>query len=210
MERIDAIFFDIGGVCLTNAWGADARAAARRHFGLADEAGEFEARHAQVVEPFERGEVPLDEYLDRVVFYRSRPFERDAFSRFMYAQSQPHDPVLGLLRNLAASRAFRLATINNESRELNRYRIDTFGLDAIFQAFFSSCYLGVAKPDRRIFGIALDVMQADPGRSVFVDDREANVAAAGAAGMRTIHLTDAGRLPRGLFDAGVDVPFLRP
>ena len=210
MERIDATFFDIGGVCLTNGWDADARAAAKRQFGLADEAAEFEARHAEVVEAFERGELSLDDYLDRVVFYRSRPFERDAFIAFMHAQSRPNHSMLSLVRRLAAAGVCRLATINNESRALNRYRIDTFGLDGIFEAFFTSCYLGVSKPDPRIYAIALDVMQADPRRVCSVDDREVNVAAAGAAGMRTIHMTDPGRLPRALFEAGVDAPFLRP
>jgi putative hydrolase of the HAD superfamily len=209
MERIAVAFFDIGGVCLTNGWDAEARAAAKRQFGLADEAGEIEARHADVVEAFERGELSLEEYLDRVVFYRSRSFGREAFIAFMYAQSRPNAPVLGLVRNLAAAGVCRLATINNESRALNRYRIDTFGLAGIFEAFFSSCYLGVTKPDPRIYAIALDVMQTDPARTVFVDDREANVAAARAAGMRTIHMTDPGRLPRALFEAGVDAPFLR-
>jgi putative hydrolase of the HAD superfamily len=124
----------------------------------------------------------------------------------MYAQSQPDESVLGLVRKLAAARTHRLATLNNESRELNRYRIDTFGLDTMFQAFFSSCYLGVGKPNARIFAIALDVMQADPAESLFVDDRETNVAAARALGMRAIHMTDPGRLPQALREAGVDLP----
>lgn len=206
MKRIDVVFFDIGGVCLTNGWGATARAAAVRHFGLAGDAAEFEARHAEVVEAFERGERSLDEYLDWVVFDRARPFGREAFIRFMYAQSQANDSVLDLARKLAAAGTHRLATINNESRELNRYRIDTFGLAAIFQAFFSSCYLGVSKPDARIFVIALDVLQADPAATVFVDDRAENVAAARAAGMQAIHMTDPARLPDALRDAGVTLP----
>jgi putative hydrolase of the HAD superfamily len=205
MERIDAVFFDIGGVCLTNGWGAGARAAAVRHFGLEDEAGELEARHSQIVEAFERGELSLDEYLNRIVFHRSRPFGPDAFVQFMYAQSRADESVLRLVRTLAAAKAYRLATINNESRELNRYRIHTFGLDAIFQAFFSSCYLGVSKPSERIYTIALDVLQAEPAASLFVDDREENAAAARAVGMRAIHVTDPARLPHLLREAGVEV-----
>lgn len=45
---------------------------------------------------------------------------------------------------------------------------NTFGLGTLFSAFFSSCYLGVRKPDPRIYQIALDVMQADPAASVSV------------------------------------------
>jgi len=208
MSRIDTVFFDIGGVCLTNGWGAGARAAAASHFGL--DAAELEARHAEVVDGFERGEVSLDEYLDRVVFDRPRSFGRDAFIGFMHAQSRPYEPVLILVRSLAAAKRYRLAAINNESRELNRYRIDTFGLNEIFQAFFSSCYLGVSKPSARIYAIALDVMQADPLTSLFVDDREENVAGARAAGMRTVHATDPAALPQALREAGIDVPQVRP
>ena len=44
----------------------------------------------------------------------------------MQAQSRPHHSVLSLIRQLASAGSYRLATINNESRDLNRYRIDTF------------------------------------------------------------------------------------
>ncbi|MPZ21064.1 MAG: HAD-IA family hydrolase [Luteitalea sp.] len=98
-----------------------------------------------------------------------------------------------------------MSRINNESRELNRYRIDTFRLRDIFCAFFSSCYLGVRKPDARIYEIALDVMQAEPATSLFVDDREENVEAARALGMPTIHVTDLRGLTEQLLNAGVEV-----
>jgi putative hydrolase of the HAD superfamily len=204
MSRIDTVFFDIGGVCLTNGWGAGARAAAASHFGL--DAAELEARHAEVVDGFERGEVSLDEYLDRVVFHFARSFGRDAFIGFMHEQSRPYESVLILVRSLAAAKRYRLAAINNESRELNRYRIDTFGLNEVFEAFFSSCYLGVSKPSARIYAIALDVMQADPLTSLFVDDRAENVAAARAVGMQAIHMTDSARLPHALREAGINLP----
>ena len=197
----DTIFVDIGGVCLTNGWDTGAREAAAAHFSL--DVDELEARHDPIVEAFERGECTLDEYLDRVIFHRHRTFSRDAFITFMQAQSQPYDAALGLLRRLAATGPYRLATINNESRELNRYRIDRFDLREIFRAFFSSCYLGVRKPDRRIYEVAVDVMQADPAACLFVDDRKENVAGARAAGMRTIHVTDPAGLAGQLTHAGV-------
>jgi len=36
-----------------------------------------------VVSSFERGKISLEEYLERTVFYRSRPFTRDAFRDYM-------------------------------------------------------------------------------------------------------------------------------
>ncbi|MGE0703821.1 MAG: HAD family hydrolase [Vicinamibacterales bacterium] len=204
MSRIVTIFFDVGGVCLTNGWDTGARQSAARHFSLDVE--ELERRHQALADALERGEQSLDGYLDRVVFHRYRSFSRDAFTRFMQEQSQPLGSALGLIRHLASAGSYTLATINNESRELNRYRIDTFRLSDIFSAFFSSCYLGVRKPDARIYEIALDVMQAEPATSLFVDDREENVEGARALGLHTIHVTDPRSLARQLLSAGVEVP----
>ena len=208
MTRVATIFFDVGGVCLTNGWDTSARRSAALHFSLDLE--EFEERHQALVDALERDEQSLDGYLDHVVFHRHRSFSREGFTRFMQAQSQPHGSVLSLIGSLASAGSYRLATINNESRALNRYRLDTFRLRDLFSAFFSSCYLGVRKPDARIYEIALDVMQAAPATSLFVDDREENVEGARALGIHAIHVTDLRGLTEQLIHAGVEVPMSGP
>ena len=80
---IRAIFWDVGGVLLSNAWDHTERAAALEHFHL--DAEEFRDRHEMVVSSFERGKITLDEYLDRTVFYRTRPFTRDEFRDYMFS-----------------------------------------------------------------------------------------------------------------------------
>ena len=202
MTRFETIFFDVGGVCLTNGWDTSARRSAALHFSLDLE--EFEERHQALVDALERDERSLDGSLDHVVFHRHRSFSREGFTTFMQAQSQPHGSVLSLIRSLASAGSYRLATINNESRALNRYRIDTFRLRDLFSAFFSSCYLGVRKPAARIYEIALDVMQAAPTTSLFVDDREENVEGARALGIHAIHVTDLRGLAEQLMQAGVE------
>ena len=208
MTRFATIFFDVGGVCLTNGWDTSARRSAALHFSLDLE--EFEKRHQALVDALERDEQSLDGYLDHVVFHRQRSFSRESFTRFMQAQSQPHGSVLSVVRSLASAGSYRLATINNESRALNRYRIDTFRLGDLFSAFFSSCYLGVRKPGARIYEIALDVMQAAPATSLFADDREENVEGARALGIHAIHVTDLHGLAEQLIHAGVEVPMSGP
>jgi len=98
-----------------------------------------------------------------------------------------------------------MATLNNESRELNEYRIRYFGLCELFDVFFSSCWLGVRKPTRQIYERVLGMTQADPASSVFVDDREQNLAPARALGMQTIRFTSADQLSRSLAGLGFDV-----
>ena len=81
MARIKALFWDVGGVLLTNAWDRSQRDAALEHFQLDKE--EFADRHEMVVSSFERGKIGLDDYLERTVFYRNRPFGRDDFKQYM-------------------------------------------------------------------------------------------------------------------------------
>jgi putative hydrolase of the HAD superfamily len=144
VSAIRAIFWDVGGVLLTNAWDHTQRAEALDHFQL--DPKEFHDRHELLVEPFERGKITLDDYLDRTVFYSPRSFTRGAFRDFMFSLSQPIPDVLAFARQLSDSGKYFMGTINNESRELNDYRIETFGLRNIFRVFFSSCFVGVGKP----------------------------------------------------------------
>ncbi len=200
-RAITHVFLDVGGVLGTDAWDREQRAAAVERFGL--DGVELEERHGKVVDALESGAVTMDEYLDATVFHRTRPFGRDAFRAFMGAQSEPHPEVLALARALAATGGVRLMTINNESEELNLLRIRRFGLAPAFGAFFSSCWVGAVKPSRRIYGTALAISQADPGRAVFIDDRAPNLDPARALGMHVILFRDAGRLRADLAALGV-------
>ena len=92
LSAIRAIFWDVGGVLLTNAWDHTERAEALEHFHLDEK--EFHDRHEMVVSSFERGKITLDEYLDRTVFYHECPFSRDEFRDYMYSLSKPIPEVL--------------------------------------------------------------------------------------------------------------------
>jgi putative hydrolase of the HAD superfamily len=121
----------------------------------------------------------------------------------MFAQSTPSPDTIELARALARTGRYRMMTLNNESAELNQHRIERFGLGDIFTAFFSSCWIGILKPARRIYEVALAMAQARPETSVFIDDRERNLEPARLLGMRTIAFSDAGRLEVELAALGV-------
>ena len=186
MSEIHAIFWDVGGVLLTNAWDHTERAAALEHFRLDEK--EFHGRHEMVVSSFERGKISLDEYLDRTVFYRSRSFTREEFRDYMLSLSRPMTDVLAFARNLAASGKYFMGTINNESRELNLHRIKKFGLRDVFRVFVSSCFVGLRKPENGIYRLALEITQINPEECCFIDDRALNLECAVKLGMRTIQM----------------------
>ncbi len=201
MDKITTLFFDVGGVILTNGWDHISREKAAAYFSYDHES--VEKRHQPLFEEFDSGNLSLEEYLEQVIFFEERTFGREDFIRFMESQSEPHPGSLEVLEKLAQSKRYFLATINNESFALNQYRIRTFGLDKYFTAFLSSCYLGVTKPNHKIFSKALWITQRKGEECVFVDDREENVTAARACGLQGIHLKDQQQLSDLLKEQGI-------
>ena len=201
MSEIHVIFWDVGGVLLSNAWDHTERAAALEHFRLDQE--EFHARHEMVVSSFERGKISLDEYLDRTIFYRNRPFTREEFRDYMFSLSQPMPEVLAFARALAACGKYFMGTINNESRELNLHRIEKYGLREIFRLFVSSCFVGLRKPESGIYRLAIETTQINPDECCFIDDRALNLECAAKLGMRTIQMQTLNQLQEDLGKLGV-------
>ena len=201
MLRISAIFWDVGGVLLANGWDRAQREKALEQFQLDRE--EFNDRHEMLVSSFERGKISLDEYLDRTIFYRSRPFTRDEFRQFMFALSQPKSDELALAQELSRSGKYLMSTINNESREMNLYRIEKFGLREIFDIFISSCFVGLRKPERDIYRLALEITQKVPAQCCFIDDRDLNLESAEKLGMQTIRMQTVEQLRQELRKLGV-------
>lgn len=171
-------------------------------FGL--DATDFEGRHHMLSAAMDDGKLDLEQYLDRTIFYQARPFAKQAVREFIYAQSQPFPDSLALIARVAKAGKVFLATLNNESRELNLHRIETFGLRQYFSVFFTSCYLGVSKPHLEIYQLALDLSQRQPDECVFIDDRALNVESARHVGLNTIQFQNAKQVEDDLRTLGVE------
>jgi putative hydrolase of the HAD superfamily len=192
MKEVHHIFFDIGGVLGSNGWDKEQRQRAVERFHL--DADDFQWRHEDLIGEWEEGRITLDEYLDIAVFHTTRDFSRSEFIRFMLDQSVPNPETVAIARQLAGMSRFHMMTLNNESEELNAYRIIEFGLAPIFEAFISSCYLSVRKPFRRFYNRALGIAQCEPSRSLFIDDRQQNLTPAQSMGMNVILFKSAPQL----------------
>lgn len=185
MAQLTGIFWDIGGVILTNGWGIDSRKAAAEIFQL--DWSDFETLHEVSFADWEKGRLTINEYLNRTVFSEPRPFSREEFTAFMFAQSQEYPRSRQVLTEVARTRQYFIGAINNEPLELNEFRIQGFKLKQEFLVFFSSCYVGSRKPEEDIFRIALQITQKLPGECLFIDDREANLESPRGLGLDTIH-----------------------
>ena len=185
---ITCLFLDIGGVLLTNGWDHHARKRAATHFKL--QWAELEDRHHLTFEAYEVGKLTLEEYLSLTVFYQERPFSRAQFRGFMFAQSTPYSEMIELVSQLKAQHRLKIAVVSNEGRELNAYRIRKFKLDRLVDAFISSCFVHLRKPDADIFRLALAIAQAPARQVVYIDNTPMFVQIAEELGIRSILHTD--------------------
>ena len=184
MPKITTLFWDIGGVILTNGWDHASRREAAATFHLEWE--EFQDRHDLSFPAFDSGQITLNEYLDRTLFYRARPFSREEFTAFMFAQSKEYSDTRAILDQVTNAQKYFVGAINNEPLELNQYRIEAFDLRRNFLVFFSSCYVHSRKPEETIFRVALEVTQRPPEQCLFIDDRPLNLEGPRKLGMNTI------------------------
>lgn len=187
-SSINTIFTDIGGVLLTNGWDRGSRRKAIELFKLDPE--ETEERHHLTFDTYEVGKITLDEYLNRVVFYKKQSFTRNKFRQFMYDQSTPFPEMLALLIKMKKKYGVKIAVVSNEGRELAEYRIKKFKINDIADFFIVSSFVHFRKPDADIFKIALDTAQINPEQVLYLEDRAMFVQVAEGLGIRGLRHID--------------------
>ena len=200
-SQITTLFLDIGGVLLTNGWDRNIRLNAAKKFGL--DYDEMNERHHLTFDTYESGKLSLDEYLNRVVFYRERSFSQDEFKKFMYAQSEPYPDMIELIRGLKTKYNLQIAAISNEGRELTMYRVQQFQLGTFMDFFVSSCFVHYRKPDEDMYRIALDISQAQADQVIYIDDREMFVEVAQELGIAGITHKNYGTTRKSLEELGL-------
>lgn len=184
-KTITTLFLDIGGVLLSNGWGGEQRSNAIAHFNL--DGDEMNERHHLTFDTYEEGKLAFKEYLKRVVFYEERQFSEEEFIKFMFKQSCVYQDTIDFFKGFKKCYHLKVIAVNNEGRELNAYRIKEFKLNELFDAFVSSAFVHMRKPDADIFRMAIDISQTIPEHSLYVDDRLMFVKVAQSLGMHGIH-----------------------
>jgi putative hydrolase of the HAD superfamily len=187
-HKVTTLFLDIGGVFLTNGWDHDSRAKAAVEFGFPY--AEMSRRHDLTFGTYEEGKITLEDYLDRVVFFKERPFTREAFKDFMFAQSQVLPEMMEFAHRLKLRYKLKTVAVSNEGRELTAYRNLKFGLPDVIDFFCSSCYIRMRKPDADIYRLALDMAAARAPEVVYLENTEMFVDVARGLGIHTIFHKD--------------------
>ena len=208
MTEIRTIFWDIGGVILSNGWDRDQRARVLGPLGV-DLAG-YEKRHPSENFYWERGRIDAATFFDRTIFKprNSEPSKLnftfdDLWPKVCGESSFPYPESFDILVALKSSGHFKLATLNNESIELNEYRLDTFGLRQQFDYFICSGHINEMKPHPDIFRAAIRISGQPASTAVFIDDKQENIDAAVYHGMHGIRFESPAQLRSSLADLGI-------
>jgi len=98
--------------------------------------------------------------------------------------------MIELVRKLKAKFGLKIIVLSNEAREVNAHRIHTFKLDEFVDAFISSCFVHLHKPDAAIFRMALDIAQTPARQIVYIENTPMFVQIAEGLGIRGILHTD--------------------
>ena len=108
----------------------------------------------------------------------------------MFAQSTPYPEMIELVAQLKVRYRLRIAVVSNEARELNSHRIHKFRLNRFVDAFVSSCFVHIRKPDADMFRLALDIVQSPVEQVIYIENTAMFVRIAEGMGIRSILHTD--------------------
>jgi putative hydrolase of the HAD superfamily len=137
--------------------------------------------------------LPVAEYWRRVHESVGRPFAPSTLEHLIESDLASWTHYREEVWTMA--RAFREAGgltgfLSNSAPEMMaRVRADR-SPESRFDVVIVSCEVGLAKPDPRIYELALSRLGVAAGQALFVDDREDNIEGAARLGLRTLHFVD--------------------
>jgi len=141
----------------------------------------------------ERGEIPEAEFARRLGEQLDDSFDLARLRELYFELIEPNTPMIAYMRELRG-RGLRMALLTNNVREWEPlWRSKLPELDEIFEVVVDSAFVGMRKPESRIYELTLerlgDGLRAE--ECLFLDDLEVNCDAARGLGMTAVRFDDA-------------------
>ena len=188
---IKAVFFDLGGVILRTEYQAPRQHLAER-FGMDYDdidkvvfgGGPYgSAARASI------GEITEERHWQNVMKTLKLPAsETERVREEFFAGDVIDHEIVEFLRSIKPK--YKTGLISNAWSGLRDYIVRE-KFDNAFHHMVISAEVGVAKPDPKIYHIALEQLQVKPKEAVFVDDFIENINACEKVGMKGIHFKDS-------------------
>ena len=197
MAETKAIVSDFGGVLTTPLM--ESFAAFQDQTGIrSEDLGEAMAAIAErdgdnPLYRLERGEITevaflgmLGEGLEPLLGHRP---ELHQFREIYFEALNPNEPMIELMRELKAS-GLRMAMLTNNVKEWEPVWRSMLPVDEIFETVVDSGFVGVRKPEGRIYEMVTERLSLPAEACLFVDDVDVNCSGARRAGMSAVHFRD--------------------
>lgn len=185
---IRAVFFDLGGVIVRTEFQAPRQRLAER-LGMEYEDLVKVVFDSDSGQKATIGEVtPADHWASVMKRLRRSHSEMDAIRAEFFAGDIIDRALLNFLRSLRGR--YKTGLISNAWGDLREFILRE-KFDDAFDKMIISAEAGAAKPDPKIYRIALEQLEVSPNEAVFVDDFIENIEACERIGMRGIHFKDA-------------------
>ena len=199
---IRAVIFDFGGVFVDSPFTAMTDAATARDLDpdqtMLAIFGDYAADTDHPWHRLERGEITVVEARDAIVDASQRdmgvavdPFE------FLAALSGGglRDDMVDFVKDLRG-RGLATGLLTNNAKEFQEFWRPLMPLDELFDDVIDSSEVGIRKPDRRIYELALERLGVTAQEAVFVDDAPGNIAGAEVVGITSVLIgTDRSDVP---------------
>ncbi len=181
--RIRAVILDIGGVLFQQADRAQ-QSYWEERLGLENGLLGRTVWTMPISAQAEIGQASEDDVWTAVADrFQLNPGEVAALRRDFFSGGRWNDLLIDYVQSLRARcKTSILSNAWPDARQAVPARVN----DLLFDDLIYSSEVGLAKPDRRIYKLALSRLQVQPAEAIFVDDVQTNVEAAQALGMAGI------------------------
>jgi epoxide hydrolase-like predicted phosphatase len=140
----------------------------------------------------ERGELTEREFAERLERELPGGFSLTRLRELYFERLVPNGPMIEFARSLR-ERGLRTALLTNNVREWEPlWRAKLPEIDEIFEVVVDSAFVGMRKPDPRIYELTVERLGTEAGDCVFLDDLEVNCVAARGLGMAAVRFEDTG------------------
>ena len=185
---IRAVFFDLGGVIVRTEYQSPRERLAER-LGMEYEDLDRIVFDSETGRQASIGTITSLQHWEAVMKRLKRPYEEmNAIRDEFFAGDIVDRQILDFLRSLRGT--YKTGLISNAWSDLRDYLVRE-KMDDAFDHIIISAEVGVAKPEPKIFQVALDQAGTSPNEAVFVDDFHLNIEGCEKVGIKGIHFKDA-------------------
>ncbi len=204
MSPIKALIFDFGGVLVrTEDWSG--RRKWEVQLGLAERMLDQTVFNSDTAARASRGELPASDVWAYVAStLKLDAAQLEACRTDFWAGDKLDVELIALIQSLRPR--YQTAILSNAWSDARENFARLFGLDKAFDTLIISAEEGVAKPDPRLYQIAVERLGVRPHAAVFVDDFIENIEAARAVGLHAIHYQPGLDVRAALEQLGVVAP----